>query len=93
VVCNSLSSTGMAPTSGLGYRRAMSESDLSLRDQLLEAQANIRRQIEILAAGPASLVPGGQFLDNSHAIAELQATLRDIEDGLANLATDSARQT
>lgn len=76
----------MAPATCVGYRRAMSDSDLSLREQLLEAQANVRRQIEILEAGPASLVPGGQFLDNRATIAELQATLGEIEDGLANTA-------
>jgi len=72
-----------------GYRPMMSEPQSDLRQQLLEAQASIRRQIEILEAGPASLVPGGQVVDNSGVLAELKATLREIEDGLANVGTGS----
>jgi hypothetical protein len=56
-----------------------------LREQLIEARDNLRRQIEVLQAGPSSVGKGGEFIDNSALIDELSNTLREIEDGLANL--------
>ncbi len=56
-----------------------------LREQLSQARDNIRRQIEVLRAGPSSVGKGGEFIDSAAMIGELSATLREIEAGLANL--------
>lgn len=65
----------------------MSKSAKSDRQQLLEARADIERQIEILQGGPLVPARGGgpQF---EPAIAELTATLKEIEDSLAALGGD-----
>ena len=58
----------------------------SLRAQLTAARDNLRRQIEVLQAGPASHGTAvGDFMDNTSAIADLTNNLREIEAGLANL--------
>jgi hypothetical protein len=54
----------------------------SVREQLLEARANIQRQIDILRTG--------QVVDYREGppqalIADLMATLREIDDNLADL--------
>jgi hypothetical protein len=65
----------------------MAKSKKSLRQQLLDARADIQRQIEILQTGPIVTARGGgpQF---EPVIAELTATLQDIEDRLAEIGTD-----
>jgi hypothetical protein len=67
----------------------MSKSEKSDRQQLLEARAEIERQIEILQGGPLVIARGGstQF---EPVIAELTATLKEIEDSLAALEEDDA---
>jgi hypothetical protein len=56
-----------------------------LREQLIEARDKLRRQIETLHAGPASLGRGGEFIDNSALESELTSALRRIEQTLAEL--------
>ena len=57
-----------------------------LREQLIEARDNVRRQIEVLRAGPSSVGTGvGDFTDNASLIADLSNTLRELESDLANL--------
>ena len=53
-----------------------------LREQLLEAQANLLRQIEILRAGPIKYEPGAAEYQRQQVV-ELRATLREIEAALA----------
>ena len=54
-----------------------------LRQQLLEAQASLRRQIEIMGA---STVAGYGYQPGSKE--ELEDELRQIEDALANLGPE-----
>ena len=68
----------------------MKRLEPSLREQLLDAQRNLQRQIDVMRAGPVSLGRGGAFVDFSSQIADLSAQLREIEDGLANLGPDDA---
>ena len=63
----------------------MARADPSLRQQLLDAQAKLERQIDILRAGPASVGTVGSFIDNSALIAELGETLRRINEALEEL--------
>lgn len=62
----------------------MSKPEKSLRDELLKARSNILRQIEILRAGPV-VKARGQGPDFDPVLADLTATLKEIEDSLANL--------
>jgi hypothetical protein len=62
----------------------MSKPEKSIRLQLLEARAEIQRQIEILS----SPTRGGGPSQNSKLIADLTATLKEIEDSLAGLGSD-----
>jgi hypothetical protein len=65
----------------------VSKSKKSDRERLLEARADIQRQIEILEAGP--LIPlreGGSQFDP--LIAKLTSQLKDIDDSLAALGED-----
>jgi hypothetical protein len=62
-----------------------------IREQLIEARESLRRQIEILQAGPASIGKGGEFIDNTDMIAELSGTLREIEQALADGGSGAAR--
>ena len=62
-----------------------------LREQLLAARANLRRQIEILQAGAASLGKGGEFIDSRNMLADLQSELLEIEKALAE--TDRAQES
>ncbi|MEJ0065186.1 MAG: hypothetical protein WDM85_06850 [Caulobacteraceae bacterium] len=51
---------------------------------MIEARDDVRRQIEVLAAGPSSVGTAvGDFTDNSGVIADLKNTLREIEIELA----------
>lgn len=56
----------------------------SLRAQLLEQRAEIKRQVEILQAGPLVSARGGGP-DFETVIAELTAALEDIESRLDEL--------
>lgn len=64
----------------------MSKSEKTLRQQLLEARANVLRQIEILQAGPLAVKGGGP--DFNSVLAALTATLKEIDDSLAGLGED-----
>ncbi len=59
----------------------MSESKASLRAQLTDAIAKVRRQLEILYA-PSSI---GNPPDEGGDIAALETELRDLEAALADL--------
>ncbi|WP_394762813.1 hypothetical protein [Phenylobacterium sp.] len=56
-----------------------------MREQLLDARRNLRRQIDVMRAGPVSMGHGGGLVDFSNQIADLSEQLREVEDGLANL--------
>jgi hypothetical protein len=62
----------------------MSKPEKSAREQLLEARADIERQIEILQAGPSFNYRGGNPQFES-VILDLTATLKEIENSLADL--------
>ena len=67
----------------------MSKHENPVRQQLMEARADIQRQIEFLQSGP--LMPGhGGGPHFEPAIAKLTATLREIEDCLAEIPGDDA---
>ena len=59
---------------------AMSDTDPSLRAQLIEARDKVRRELEILSA-PSSIGGGA---DDRSVVAALQAELRELEAALAN---------
>jgi hypothetical protein len=62
----------------------MVKSEKSLCQQPVEARTDIQRQLEILQAGPIINARGGgpRF---EPVISELAATLKEIEDRLADL--------
>ena len=71
-------------------------SELSLRQQLLDARAKVQRQIDRLRAraypaAPTSWTPGDEF---PHALAqlgdELGRTLREIDEALGKLGPDDS---
>jgi hypothetical protein len=62
----------------------MPQSKKTLREELLEARGKIRRQIEILQAGPLLNARGGGP-DFESVIAELTAALENIESELDKL--------
>jgi hypothetical protein len=66
----------------------MSKSEKSLRQELLEARAKLRRQIEILQGVPLYDRGSGEYMQAPAQIAELTATLQEIEDSLAELGDD-----
>jgi hypothetical protein len=68
----------------------MSKPEKSLRQQLLDARADIERQIEILQAGPSFSYRGGGNPQFEPVIADLTATLKEIEDSLAELGENGA---
>jgi hypothetical protein len=59
-----------------------------IREQLIEARDAVRRQIEVLQAGPSSVGKGGGFIDNRPMIAQLSATLAEIEQNLVDLGPE-----
>lgn len=59
----------------------MPRREKSLREQLLEARTDIKRQLEILQAGPLVNARGGGP-DFELAMADLTATLKEIEKRL-----------
>jgi hypothetical protein len=67
----------------------MTKQEKPDRQQLMEARADIRRQIEILQLGPVIRGHGGgpQF---DSVIVKLTATLKEIEDSLAEPRADDA---
>jgi hypothetical protein len=68
----------------------MSDTEKSLRQELLEARAKLRRQIEILQQIPLYDRGSGQYMQAPAQIAELTATLQEIEDSLTQLGEDEA---
>jgi hypothetical protein len=72
----------LAPTR---YSSDMSRPEKSDREQLLEARADILRQIEILQAGPSFNYRGGGNPQFEPVIADLTATLKEIDENLADL--------
>jgi hypothetical protein len=70
--------------------RKKAQPERPLREQLIEARSDVRRQIEVLSAGPASVGTGvGDLTDNGVLIADLSNTLREIEAELAKSEPDS----
>ena len=67
----------------------MPRPERNLRQQLLDARADVKRQIEILQSGPLANARGGGP-DFEPAIASLTETLNEIEDSLAGLEEDDA---
>lgn len=67
----------------------MPTAERNVRQQLMEARADIERQIEILQAGPLYNNRGGvnQF---EPILSELTATLKEIEERLAELGKNDA---
>ena len=70
----------------------MSKPKKTLRQELLEARANLLRQIAICQANPVSnfWTAGGGEAPAPTPVADLMATLKEIEDGLADLGEDDA---
>jgi hypothetical protein len=75
----------------------MPHPEPSLRQQLMEARANVQRQIVLLREKPYPFPvtdDGINFIgENSHLIDTLKATLKEIEDSLAALGSDEAGRT
>jgi hypothetical protein len=66
--------------------RKQKHPDKPLRDQLIAARDDVRRQIDVLQAGPSSVGTAvGDFTDNATLIAGLRGTLREIDEALAGL--------
>ncbi|MGA7432808.1 MAG: hypothetical protein WBQ24_00590 [Xanthobacteraceae bacterium] len=68
----------------------MSKLEKPLRQELLEARATILRQIEICANNPPSNfhTAGGGEAPAPTPVADLEATLKEIDDAIANLGDD-----
>ena len=71
----------MAAAAARRYSRLMSDSETPLRDQLDEAIAKVRRELEILQS-PSSIGGGA---DNRQVIAELQAELLELKQARAGV--------
>jgi hypothetical protein len=66
------------------------QRDLIWRDQLVAASDDIRRQIEVLQAGPRSVGPAvSDFTGNASLISGLHRTSQEIEEALARLEPES----
>jgi hypothetical protein len=63
-----------------------------LRQQLLEARANVAHQLLIMQTGPLTVGGRGPSLTPvfQRSAAELSETLRQIDESLANLRADDA---
>lgn len=70
----------------------MSQSEKSLRKELLEARANVQRQIEILQGVSEYERSGAPWMQAPRQVTELRATLKEIEDALADLGEDDAQR-
>ena len=70
----------------------MSKPEKSLRQELLQARAKVLQQIEICANNPPSnfWTAGGGEAPAPTPVAALEATLKEINDAIANLAEDDA---
>jgi hypothetical protein len=70
----------------------MSKSEKTLRQQLLEARQNLLRQIDICSNNPVSNFWTAQAGEAPAPtpVADLMATLKKIEDALADLDKDEA---
>jgi hypothetical protein len=67
----------------------MAKQEIPSRQQLIEARADIQQQIELLQSGP--VMPGhGEAAQFDPVIVKLTATLREIEDCLAEISADDA---
>ena len=81
----------------MAYNAGMPRQEPSLRQQLMEARANVQRQIVLLRDKPYPFPvtdDGVNFIgENSHLIDTLKATLKEIEDSLAALGSDDAERT
>ena len=81
----------------MAYNPGMPRQEPSLRQQLMEARANVQRQIVLLRDKPYPFPvtdDGVNFIgENGHLIATLKQTLREIEDSLAALGSDDAERT
>lgn len=81
----------------MAYNAGMPRQEPSLRQQLMEARANVQRQIVLLRDKPHPFPvtdDGVNFIgENSHLIDTLKATLQEIEDSLAALGSDDAERT
>ena len=71
----------MAGDAARRYKRPMSESDVPLRDQLDEAIARVRRELEILIS--PSTIGGGA--DNRSVIHDLEVELKELQEARAGL--------
>jgi hypothetical protein len=70
----------------------MSKPEKPLRQELLEARNTLLRQISICQNNPVSnfWTAGGGEAPAPTPVAELEATLKEIDDALANLGDDDA---
>jgi hypothetical protein len=71
----------------------MSKPEKSLRQELLEARARVLRQIEICANNPPSnfWTAGGDEAPAPTPVADLEATLKEIDGAIANLEDNDAK--
>ena len=70
----------------------MSKPEESLRQELMEARRRVLRQIDICANYPPSnfWTAGGGEAPAPTPVADLEATLKEIDDAIANLGDDDA---
>jgi hypothetical protein len=70
----------------------MAKGEKSLRDELLEARAKILQQIEICENNPVSNLwtAGGGEAPAPTPAAELESTLKEIDEAISNLGDDDA---
>jgi hypothetical protein len=70
----------------------MSEPEKSLRREILQARTKMLRQIEICANNPVSNFWTAQAGEAPAPtpVADLEATLKEIDDAIANLGDDDA---
>jgi hypothetical protein len=72
----------------------MIKSEKTFRQELLEARAKILRQMEICANNPPSnfWTAGGGEAPAPTPVADLEKTLKEINDAIANLGDDDAQR-
>ena len=84
----------LSPRTWVAYSPGMPRPEPSLRQQLMEARANVQRQIVLLRDKPYPFPvtdDGVNFIGESdHLIVTLKATLQEIEDSLAALGSGDA---
>ena len=74
----------MAPAAACVYPLPMVKSDKPLREQMTEAMARIRHQLDLLRSGPNM---GGPSDDRS-VIADLEAEFQALKTARANLGPE-----